>query len=146
MIKGVHHFSFTVSDMDRSLAFYAGILAMRVRSDVTIQETAAHSVTGIPGARLRIVHLEAYGCLLELIQYLSPIGEPLSTRTCDTGNAHTAFVVDDMDATCRDLRAKGVRFKSEPVVTGSEPGAIVKSVYFVDAHGITLELVEVGQG
>jgi catechol 2,3-dioxygenase-like lactoylglutathione lyase family enzyme len=144
MITGIHHFSFTISDMDRSLAFYTDILGMRILSDVIVQESPDHSVTGIPDARLRIVHLNAYGCVVEFIQYLSPIGKSLDARTCDTGSAHIAFVVDNMEATCRELQGKGVQFKSEPVVTGSEPGTIVKSVYFLDPDGITLELVEVG--
>ena len=144
MVTGIHHFSFTVSDMDTSLAFYTGVLGMRVRSEVIIQESPDHSVTQIPDARLRIVHLNAYGYVIELIQYLSPIGKPLDTQTCDTGSAHIAFIVDDMDAAYRELRQKGVLFKSEPVVTGREAATIVKSVYFLDPDGITLELVEIG--
>lgn len=144
MIKDIHHFSLTVSDMDRSLDFYTEILEAHVRSDVVIQETNDHSVTSIRGAKLRIVFLLVHGFLVELIQYLSPIGEPLKTRTCDTGSAHIAFVVDNIDATYQDLRRKGVRFKSQPIITGNDPGAIVKCVYFLDPDGITLELVELG--
>ena len=145
MIRSIHHFSFTVSDMESSLAFYTGILGMEVGSDVIIQESRDHSVTRIPDARLRIVHLRTYGSVIELIQYLSPIGKPLNTRTCDTGSAHLAFVVDDMEASYRELQRKGVHFKSDPVVTGTEAGTIVKSVYFLDPDGITLELVEIGR-
>jgi catechol 2,3-dioxygenase-like lactoylglutathione lyase family enzyme len=49
-----------------------------------------------------------------------------------------------MEKSYRELQRKGVRFKSEPVVTGFESGTIVKSVYFLDPDGITLELVEIG--
>ena len=144
MIKGIHHFSFTVSDMERSLDFYTGILDGQVLSDVVIQESDDHSVTRISGAKLRIVFLNVHESLIELIQYLSPIGEPLRTRTCDTGNAHIAFVVDNINTTYHDFKSKGVKFKSEPVITGSAPGTIVKCVYFLDPDGITLELVELG--
>ena len=144
MITGIHHFSFTVSNMPRSLVFYTDILGADILSDVIIHESAEHSVTRIPDAKLRIVQLNAHGGFIELIQYLSPIGKPLNTRTCDTGNAHIAFAVDDMEKSYRELQRKGVRFKSEPVVTGFEPGTIVKSVYFFDPDGITLELVEIG--
>ena len=144
MIKGIHHFSFTVSDMERSLDFYTSILNGQVLSDVVIQESEDHSVTRISGAKLRIVCLSVHESLIELIQYLSPIGEPLSTRTCDAGNAHIAFVVDNITKTYHDFKSKGVRFKSEPIITGRAPGTIVKSVYFLDPDGITLELVEIG--
>ena len=144
MITDIHHFSLTVSDMNKSLDFYTKILDGHVLSDVIIQESAKHSVTRIPDAKLRIVFLSAYGRVIELIQYLSPVGKPLETRTCDTGSAHIAFIVDDMEATYHDFQRKGVQFKSEPVVTGSVPGTIVKCVYFLDPDGITLELVEMG--
>ena len=144
MIKDVHHFSLTVSDMDRSLNFYTEILNAQVLSDVVIQESLEHSVTGIPDARLRIAFLSVHDSLIELVQYLSPIGEPLRTRTCDTGSAHIAFVVDNIDTTYHDFQLKGVKFKSEPITTGTNPGKIVKCVYFLDPDGITLELVELG--
>ena len=144
MIKDIHHFSLAVSDMDRSLDFYTEILDGQALSDTVIQESDSHSVTRIPDAKLRIVFLDVHGTLIELIQYLSPIGKPLRTRTCDTGSAHIAFAVDNLDATYQDLRRKGVRFKSQPIITGNDPGAIVKCVYFLDPDGITLELVELG--
>ncbi len=144
MIKDIHHFSLAVSDIDRSLDFYTEILDGQVLSDAVIQESDSHSVTRIPDAKLRIAFLDVHGTLIELIQYLSPIGKPLRTRTCDTGSAHIAFAVDNLDATYHDLRRKGVRFKSEPTKTGTDPGTIVKCVYFLDPDGITLELVELG--
>jgi catechol 2,3-dioxygenase-like lactoylglutathione lyase family enzyme len=144
MITGVHHFSFTVGDMERSLAFYTEILGMRALSDVVVEESPGRSVTQIPDARLRIVHLLAYGSVIELIQYSSPVGKPLDGRTCDAGSAHIAFIVDDIERAYQDLQRKGVHFKSAPVVTGTYAGTIVKSVYFLDPDGITLEFVEIG--
>ena len=144
IIKDVHHVSLTVGDMDRSLTFYTEILGAHVLSDVVIQESDSHSVTRIPDAQLRIVFLSVRGSLIELIQYLSPIGEPLKTRTCDTGSAHIAFVVENIDSAYHDLRLKGVKFKSEPIITGTDSGTIVKCVYFLDPDEITLELVQLG--
>ncbi len=144
MIKNIHHFSLTVSDMDKSLDFYIEILNGHVLSDAVIQESDDHSVTRIPSAKLRIAFLDVHGYLIELIQYLSPIGKPLRTRTCDTGSAHIAFVVDNIDTAYHDFRLKGVKFKSKPIITGTDPGTIVKCVYFLDPDGITLELVELG--
>jgi len=144
MITDIHHFSFTVRNMDESLNFYTEILDGCVLSDVIIQESTKHSVTGIPDARLRIVFLSAFGRAIELIQYLSPVGKPLETCTYDAGSAHIAFIVDDMESTYHEFQSKGVQFKSEPLAVGSTPGTIVKCVYFLDPDGITLELVEIG--
>ena len=144
MILGVHHFSLTVSNLSKSVEFYAGILNAKILSDTTVQESCLHSVTHIPDAKLRNVFLSVHGQLIELIQYLSPIGKPVQTRTCDTGSSHIAFIVDNIDSAYRNLQSKGVQFKSGPVVTGSTPDGILKCVYFLDPDGITLELVEVG--
>ena len=144
MIRAVHHFSFTVKDLEQSLDFYVGVLGMQIISDTTVQESTDHSVTQIDNAKLRIVHLEAFGQVIELIEYLSPIGKSLDTRTCDVGSAHIAFRVDDLSQTYEELLSRNVRFKSQPVVTGASPGKIIKSVYFLDPDGITLELVEIG--
>ena len=79
---------------------------------------------------------------LELLEYRQPHGARGDARTCNPGNVHVAFVVDDLGTVYADLRAKGVRFKSAPVeiVHGRNKGG--KAVYFVDPDDITLEFVE----
>jgi extradiol dioxygenase family protein len=53
-----------------------------------------------------------------------------------------SFVVDDLDAVYRDLSARGVRFKSPPVVIDHGRNAGAKAVYLLDPDDITLELVQ----
>jgi lactoylglutathione lyase len=51
-------------------------------------------------------------------------------------------MVDDLDATYADLKAKGVRFKSAPVDITHGRNAGAKGVYFFDPDDITLELIQ----
>ena len=47
MITGIHHFALTVSDMDRSLAFYTGLFGLEVLSDREVQGDYVEKITGI---------------------------------------------------------------------------------------------------
>jgi catechol 2,3-dioxygenase-like lactoylglutathione lyase family enzyme len=146
MITGIHHTSFTVSNLERSLAFYRDLLGMAVES-YRGEATAPYlgRVTGFPGARLRVALLRpAAGCaeLLELIEYVEPAGTPADVRTCNPGSAHVCLVADDVVALYRTLAAAGVRFRSEPVDLPSGPNAGGRAVYCLDPDGITIELLQ----
>ena len=58
MITGVHHFSISCSDADRSLVFYRDLFGLELLSDREVEGHGfVEQVTGIPVARVRIVHL-----------------------------------------------------------------------------------------
>ena len=143
VIGGLHHVGITVSDLDRSLAFYRDLLGLHIEARAV--DVAAEDVTGIPGARVSIADLDLPdGRLLELIQYTAGGGRPLTQRTSDPGACHVAIAVDDIDATYERLERAGVTLRSKPVtLTDSGPrwdGSRV--VYTVDPDGVTVELVQ----
>lgn len=140
MLTSINHTAISVSDMERSLAFYRDVLGMKVAMDVEAKTEKLGLIVGLPGARTRIVMLEAGNQRIELFQYREPLGKPMEDgrRQCDNGLTHIAFNITDMDALCQKLREEGVRFYSEPQVLGGE----MKVVYFKDPDGVTLELME----
>jgi len=142
MITGVNHTSFTVSDLDKSLAFYSDLLGMPILSVGERPVEFAEKVVAIPKAHLKIAYLDAWGHKLELIQYLSHPGGRATTRTCDVGSAHLCFNVEDVYAKVRELTAKGVRFKGIPQVipAGTNKGGL--TVYLEDPDGIPLEFIQ----
>ena len=142
MITGVNHTSFTVSDVERSVSFYRGLLGMELISLAERDPAFAEKVTGIPGARLKVGYLQAPGHRLELIQYFNPPGEKLDTRTNNVGSAHLAFDVDDLPRVYADLKAKGVQFKSPPMEVPAGPNKGTLTVYLTDPDGITLEFLQ----
>jgi catechol 2,3-dioxygenase-like lactoylglutathione lyase family enzyme len=119
LIGGLHHVGITVSDLDRSLEFYRGLLGLHIEA-------------------------RADGRLLELIQYTAGGGERLTQRTSDPGACHVAISVDDIDATCERLERAGVTLRSKPItLADSGPrwdGSRV--VYTVDPDGATVELIQ----
>ena len=137
MITSHNHSSFTVSDLERSVAFHCDVVGFSVETIFGAQGQAIQEITGFPDAHLKVAHLLLGDFRLELIQYLSPQGQPLDLATCNVGSSHIAFYADEVDQTYRELRARGVYFKS--ALMAAAPGR-PRVAYFLDPDGITLEL------
>ncbi|MHB8991895.1 MAG: VOC family protein [Chloroflexota bacterium] len=143
------HFSFTVRDLERSVSFYRETLGMDLVGTMEREGEDISRIVDFENARLKIAFLElprAAGVRLELIEYLSPRGNPVDPRTCNPGSAHICFNVEEIHAAYDALRARGARFKSEPVEikTGINRGGY--AVYFLDPDDNTLELVQPPRG
>src|SRR4030042_2851877 len=95
-ISNIHHAAFTVSNMERSLAFYRDILGMKVLWDsvqagVEYKGPVCDKITGCPGTEQKIVYLGIGGGFLELVEY-SPIGRALENhKASDIGASHICF-------------------------------------------------------
>ncbi len=142
MITGIHHFALTVSDMDRSLAFYTGLFGLEVASDREVERDYVEQITAVAGAHQRLVHLSGYGQRLELLEYKAPRGEPRARPLQDAGSAHVCFITDDLDAEVIRLHAAGVTFRSLPVVTTSGPNKGGRGIYIEDPDGNAVEVVQ----
>ncbi len=145
MITGIHHFALTVSDMDRSLAFYQGLFGMDVLSDREVERDYVEQITAVPEAHLRIVHLVGYGKQLELLEYLHPRGADRARALPDAGSAHVCFVSDDLDEDVGRLRDAGVTFRSMPVTTTNGPNRGGRGIYVEDPDGNAVEVVQLAK-
>jgi catechol 2,3-dioxygenase-like lactoylglutathione lyase family enzyme len=148
-VASILHTGLTVSDLDRSVAFYRDLLGLELISQWDSSQPYLRAIVGYPDAELRIALLRvppgpdgAPGHHIELLEYRRPRGARGDANTFNPGNGHVAFMVADIDATYARLRARGVRFKSAPVpiTHGRNTGA--KGVYFFDPDDITLELIQ----
>ena len=146
MIVGFHHFSIGCSDADRSLAFYRDHFGMELVSDRTIEPGGyVEHVTGVPAARVRIVHMRGHGSNFELLEYQEPRGEQRAREPNHVGAAHLCFIVSDCDAVCAELRARGLKVRSrdgQPQRIQGGPNDGGKCVYLEDPDGNAVELAE----
>lgn len=140
MTKGVEHVGLSVSNLERSIAFYQDLFGLKL---VRVIESDADSllgkVTAMPGCVARIAHLESEKAMLELFEYSVPRGEPIPggrRRQADLGHVHAGFTCDDVRGDYSRLKAQGVEFLSEPVEF--RPGVWI--VYFYGPDGEVGEL------
>jgi catechol 2,3-dioxygenase-like lactoylglutathione lyase family enzyme len=142
MISDIHHTSFTVSDMERSVAFYRDILGMEVVRDtaqagVEFKGPIVDHLTNCPGSELRIVFLRIKEKLLELVEY-KPKGKSMrDNKASDTGSAHVCFKTENIQELYKKLLANGTRLHCTPQNLGG-----VWVIYFRDPDGIVLEAMQ----
>jgi lactoylglutathione lyase len=142
MIKGIHHTSRTVSNMDASLAFYHDILGLRVLLDTEMQGEMLEHEVGMTDARLRLVLLDTGDpTALELIEYYSPAGRAKANGTlADAGAHHVALLVDDIHAAFEQLSENGVRFTWPPQEVDAGYFRGHRTAYCYDPDELIVEL------
>ena len=143
-VTGQHHIGITVTDLDRSVAFYKDVLGMQLESQDEMSGEFISRVVGVPGTHIKCAYLSADDLTLELFQYLAPTGgkQQASLRPIDVGNYHLAFLVDDMKEAYQELTSKGVKFADAPQYVPEGPDKGLGAIYFYDPDGITLELIQ----
>ena len=149
MITGVHHFSFSVTHLERTIEFYTKVLGIKVQSRSrnkydTLGTALFGTQWGInqPQADLELAVMNIGGTRVEFIEYKDPKAQPYHKNPSIAGSAHLAFQVEDMEATRKKLEDAGVNFHS-PINRFMEAGKIEwRWCYFRDPDGIILELVE----
>src|SRR5213592_105610 len=135
----------TVSDMDRSVAFYSALTFQKV-SDIEVLGEQYEHLEGVFGARMRIVRMQLGNEFLDLTQYLAPPGRPIpvDSRSNDLWFQHIAIVVRDMDQAFEKLRALKVQFVStgpQTLPPSIKAAAGIKAFYFRDPDQHNLEVI-----
>ena len=144
-LTGVHHVGLTVRDIEQSIAFYHEVLGMAL---IRRRETDADYIarqTGYPGVRMAVASFRPTPDSpqsLEIVQYLTHAGQILNPATNRPGSTHLCLTVDDIGGAFQALKARGVRFRSEPVPITSGPNQGGAVVYLYDPDGYTIELFQ----
>ena len=142
LINTIHHTAFTVSNIERSIAFYRDILGMKVLWDsvhagVAYKGPVCDRITGCHGTEQHIVYLGIGESFLELVEY-TPMGKPLeNNKASDIGASHVCFKTDDISALYEKLLANNVKVHCSP-----QEGISNLIMYFRDPDGIILEAIE----
>lgn len=142
-VLGTNHTGITVSDLDRAVAFYTGVLGFALRDRGPRDPAFIEKVVAVPGADVEIAYVTAPGHTLELIEYRGPAGRgAVRPRPSDTGATHIAFNVDDIDQVVAAVRAAGFTVLSDPLTVSAGPNAGARVVYTHDPDGVTLEFIQ----
>src|SRR5262245_23096030 len=110
-IEAVGPIGMTVADMERSVAFYSGVLGFEKISDAEVWGADYERLQGVFGLRMRVVRMRLGGESIELTEYLTPRGRPVpaDTRANDRWFQHIAIIVSDMDRAYAWLRQHRVQ-------------------------------------
>lgn len=146
-ITRTHHTGFTVRSLERSLAFYRDILGFELAFQWNphapyIGELVGYATVDLHGAILRLPGTDV---CLELLEYRNIEQVPVDMGNGNVGNGHIAFNVDNLTEYWAELKARGVKSVSEPVMPTIGPNKGGKAIYLIDPDGFRVELIETAQ-
>ena len=142
-VLATNHTSFTVSDLDRSVDFFTKALGFSLVHRGRRDPKMIEAVVGVPGADIEVAYVQGPGHRLELIQYHGPAERGrVNSRPCDTGFAHLAYDVDDIEAALAAAAPYGFRPLNPPQDLHHGPNAGGRVVYTRDDDGVTVEYIQ----
>jgi catechol 2,3-dioxygenase-like lactoylglutathione lyase family enzyme len=141
-VTGARHGGITVSDLDRSLDFYCGLLGLELAWRGELGEQIAE-IVGVPEAtsfEIAFLRIPGSETQIELLEYRGIPQVSGATPPSRHGTGHFCVFVDEIDSLHADLAEKGVRFRSPgPVEMKSGPNKGGKSLYSLDPDGYVFE-------
>ncbi|CAN5259398.1 lactoylglutathione lyase [soil metagenome] len=144
-ITSAHHTGFTVRSIERSIAFYEGLLGFEVVFRWNPQAPYIKELVGYPDVDLHAAVLRIPGStvFLELLEYRGIPGKTVDMANGNIGNGHIAFNVDELDPFFARLAAAGVKsVSSAPVTPTIGPNRGGRAIYMIDPDGFRVELIE----
>jgi len=144
-ILAADHTGITVSNLERSLAFWRDVLGLELSHTAHQTGELAREITGVAGAELKLAVLKAPGGhKIELVEYLAPPDRTkhADLRPCDVGSVHVALTVNDLNAVLQRIVASGWKTAGKPQTLQSGPNAGKRVVYVRDPDRTTIELMQ----
>jgi glyoxylase I family protein len=137
------HTGITVTNLERSLAFWRDVLGFEFSHQARQKGERAEQITGVPGAELSLAVLKAPGHKIELLEYHAPSDRKhINVRPCDVGSVHVALTVDNLDAVLARVAASGWTAAGKPQTLETGPNAGKRVVYVRDPDGTTIEFMQ----
>ena len=126
MIRRIDHTTITVSNLQRSVDFYTGLLGFVIDHEMWIPESS-----------LKIAFLRVGDTILELFGVAEYTGSAISEVNEVIGYKHICLRVDSVDEEYARLHAAGVPFYITPTNVQN-----VRIAFFKDPDGLAIELIE----
>jgi len=151
LVTSVDAIAMTVSDLDRSVAFYSKVLTFEKVSEYEVDGPAYEHLQGIFGLRMRVARMRLGDESIELVEYLTPRGRPapIDARSNDRWFQHIAIIVSDMDAAYQTLRRHNVQHASpapQRLPDWNKNVGGIQAFYFRDPDGHALEILSFPEG
>jgi len=144
-ILGADHTGITVSNLERSLAFWRDVLGFELSHTAHQKGELAREITGVEGAEIKLAVLKTPGGhKIELLEYLAPADRKRANlRPCDIGSVHVALLVEDLDVALDRVAVSGWKTAGQPQILTKGLNAGKRVVYVRDPDGTTIEFMQV---
>ena len=151
LVTEVRSVGITVSDLDRSIAFYQDVLDFHPVAEFEVAGDDYEQLYGVFGLRQRIERMRLGTETIELMQFLAPAGRPMpvDSRSNDRWFQHVAIIVSDMDRAYAQLRAHRVAHASpgpQRLPDWNPKAGGIRAFYFRDPDGNVLEILQFPPG
>jgi MIP family channel proteins len=150
-VQTVGPIGMTVSNVERSVAFYEKALGFEKLSDIEVTGPDYERLTGVFGARVRVVRMKLGEEEIELSEFSTSRGRPIPADSAsnDRWFQHIAIIVSDMDHAYAWLRANHVEHASpgpQRLPDWNPKAGGIRASYFKDPDGHPLEILQFPEG
>ena len=143
-INRLRHIAIVVNDLEMMIEFYTQFLDFKIKRRYFINGEEFQKGIGIPNASANGAHLSIPNCDvdLELLEFSGQTSKNTDFLLPDVyGFRHIAFAVNDLSECYNQLKSKGAKFISEPVMIKiPKELAGIQFVYLKDPEGNIIEL------
>lgn len=148
MTGQIYHVGLTVSDMDRSIAFYRDVLGLTFQGELLMDGPETEAMFQRKNCRARVAYLNGSEKIgmppVELIQFVDVDIKKQSADLFTTSVSELCFYTEDIEAVYQNLQSHQVDCLSSPQVFDFTADGFgrSKAFYFRDPDGIILEMMQ----
>ena len=148
MVERIYHVALTVSDLDRSIAFYRDILGLEFQGEIFMAGEETDRLFRMKDTKARVAYLNGSKAIeappIELIQFVDNKVKKVKGNLFTTSISEVCFYTDDIDSVYKALIENHVECLSEPQYFDFRADGFGESraFYFRDPDGIILEMMQ----
>ena len=148
MVGRIYHVGLTVSDLERSIAFYRDVLGLEFQGEIFMEGEETDKMFRRVNCKARVAYLNGSKAVeappVELIQFVNNEVKKVPSDLFTTSISEVCFYTDDIDSAYKHLVDNNVECLSEPQYFDFRVDGFGESraFYFRDPDGIILEMMQ----
>ena len=148
MVGRIYHVGLTVSDLERSIAFYRDVLGLEFQGEIFMEGEETDKMFRRVNCKARVAYLNGSKAVeappVELIQFVNNEVKKVPSDLFTTSISEVCFYTDDIDSAYKHLVDNNVECLSESQYFDFRADGFGESraFYFRDPDGIILEMMQ----